>query len=105
MSKPRQIFRHGENLLIRVPRVKGQRVNHRIIGHSETGHHHVMTAESDVELYENNGALYLRVNTDGATVTHEKTTDRHADIQLPKGDYEIKKQREYTPQGWRYVSD
>lgn len=74
-----------------------------IVGHSETGHHHA---------FVHGGALmfecdppdplkcYLRVEAvDGATLEHLRPWDTHAAILFPPGDYEIRRDREMTPEG------
>ena len=65
-----------------------------------TGHAHRIT-EGQAELYERDGTLYMRVISPTAALTHEE----HHRIDVPKGDYEIRIQREYEPDGWRYVAD
>ena len=44
--------------------------------------------------------MYVSLPTGGA-VTHEE----HASIQLPKGNYRIVRQREYSPEAIRNVAD
>ncbi|NES46889.1 MAG: hypothetical protein F6K20_38270, partial [Moorea sp. SIO2C4] len=53
------------------------------------------------QLYEKNGILYLQVVSETATLTHEE----HKAIELPYGSWMVRIQREYEPQGWRYVAD
>jgi len=55
-----------------------------------TGHHHTIT-KGEAELYDHEGTLFLRVNSDEAQVTHQE----HNTITLPKGDYQIGIVREY----------
>ncbi|MGH7828497.1 MAG: hypothetical protein ACREQ7_25365 [Candidatus Binatia bacterium] len=57
-----------------------------------TGHAHRI-AEGEVFLYQLAGLLYLRVISEFAKLYHEE----HEDIMLPKGDYEIRRQREWDP--------
>lgn len=65
-----------------------------------TGHAHRIS-EGEVELYERDGTLYLRVLSETAALTHEE----HHRIDIPKGDWVVRIQREYEPDGWRYVAD
>lgn len=48
-------LRHGENLLIRVPPIPSDGTQHHkryIVGHSETGHHHVLeSTKSSMAVY------------------------------------------------------
>lgn len=67
-----------------------------------TGHYHAI-ADPDVELYETAEAAdrWLRVGQAGAVLIHEE----HAPIQLPGGNYIVRRQREYTPELSRAVAD
>ena len=81
--------------------------NH-IITHSETGHHHVMRADR-VRRFLPDGdrggmVSYIAVK-EPTQITHLRPHDTHAPIMFSPGNYEIRRQREYTPQGWRRVED
>lgn len=94
-------YRHGDVLISKTDQIKGKKLNHLTLAEGEvTGHAHRIT-EGDAELYEHEGTLFLKVVSEKALLTHEE----HHPIELPKGDYEIKIQREYEPEGWRYVAD
>src|SRR3990167_7887165 len=47
-----------------------------VVGHSESGHHHVVVADretkSDVEVGQDKQGYFIRVNTGLANVVHEK---------------------------------
>ena len=79
---------------------------HTILGHSETGHHHVMDARTTTlyrlpeEIYE----LFL-VATEDTPLTHLRDFDTHEPIMFPAGNYVVRRQREYTPEGWRRAAD
>ena len=74
---------------------------HVIVGHSETGHHHLMLADK-VELYEAKDApegmriLYAIVK-DPTTLDHQRPWDTHESIAVQPGMYEIRIGREYDP--------
>ena len=77
-----------------------------IVTHSETGHHHVMEAER-VDLFqdpENFLLAWIKVNRP-ATLEHMRPHDTHEAIKFSEGIYEIRRQREYTPEGFRRVAD
>lgn len=94
-------YRHGDVIIKQVAEVKGKKLKHLRLAEGEvSGHAHRIT-EGDAELYEHKGILYLRIKSEKASLTHEE----HKMIELPKGDYEIKIQREYEPGGWANVSD
>lgn len=82
-----------------------------IVAHSETGHHHVINASPNVRVLNSDNPLvsYLEVidATDQAEVLleHMRSYDTHETISISPGVYEIRRQREYTPEGWRRVAD
>src|SRR5687767_13621368 len=62
-----------------------------------TGHTHRIV-EGQVRLYQlTAGIMYLRVLSEFAKLYHEE----HEDIVLPKGDYEVRQQREFDLLGGR----
>ncbi len=67
-----------------------------------TGHAHAIK-DRGADLYGGEiEARFLRVLAEGGVaLTHEE----HATITLPKGDYEIRIQREYSPEAIRNVRD
>ncbi len=77
-----------------------------IVGHSETGHHHVMTAERTTmyrlpeEIYD----LFLVVN-EPDTLEHLRSFDTHKPVEFTPGIYRVRRQREYIPEGWRRAAD
>jgi len=84
------LFQQGDVLIQAVSEVKGKKLNHKTLAQGEaTGHHHTIT-EGDAELYEHEGTMYLRVNSEEAVVTHEE----HKAVTLPKGDYIVRRVRE-----------
>ena len=82
-----------------------------VVAHSETGHNHVIAAKSNVKLFTTGDPMvsYLQViEAADATETlleHLRGYDTHETISVPPGNYEIRRQREYTPEGWRRVED
>lgn len=99
------MFRRVAKLPTNVTAATGTR---HIVAHSETGHHHVALG----------GAYYTTpdpfiaylVTSAPVHVEHHRSTDTHETIELlgdGGGDvvWEIRRQREYTPEGWRRVED
>jgi hypothetical protein len=84
---------------------------HYILSHSETGHHHVIADRPDIKVYSTDDPLvsYLEVieATDQAEalIEHLRSYDTHESIAVTPGKYELRRQREYTPEGWRRVAD
>ena len=84
-------YQQGDVIVEKVLETKGKKLNHLILATGEaTGHNHCIT-EGDAILYEHEGTLFLRVESDTATLTHQE----HTAITLPKGDYKISRVREY----------
>ncbi len=86
-----------------------------IVAHSETGHHHVATVEAgDLVHYTSDDVLRSFIVAppgQDVTITHQRAWDTHEALKL-LGDeqggeviWEIRRQREYTPEGWRRVED
>ena len=110
-----KIAAQGELTFIRLPDdtpipANAQRVapegKYVIVGHSETGHHHVMLAER-TDLYKLPDDLMRCIIDvkDPDALTHQREFDQHEPISFAPGKYEVRRQREYTPQGWRASQD
>ncbi|BAZ50819.1 hypothetical protein NIES4103_34360 [Nostoc sp. NIES-4103] len=96
-----QPIRQGDVILVPIQQVDGQKIHHLILAAGEvTGHKHRIS-EGEAELLQKDGTLYLRVFSPTALLTHEE----HEAIPIPQGDWMVKIQREYEPEGWRYVAD
>lgn len=82
-----------------------------IVAHSETGHHHVIEARPNVIVFDTQDPLvsYLQVieATDAteAIIEHLRNFDTHESIKVGAGNYEIRRQRENAPEGWRRAAD
>lgn len=79
-----------------------------ILAHSETGHNHVVKKQEGVKFYSNDNdpfIAYLVVDNTKCFVEHQRVFDTHSPIEIAPGIYEIRRQREYTPQGWRKAQD
>jgi hypothetical protein len=77
-----------------------------VVAHSETGHHHSFDAGSSVFLYSTGDQLlsYLEVKKP-AVLKHHRDYDTHEALQFDEGIFEIRRQREWAPEGWRRVED
>jgi len=96
-----QPIRQGDVILLPVEEISGQKLPHLTLAEGEvTGHSHRIS-DGFAQLYEKYGHLYLKVLSETATLTHEE----HQPIELPQGSWMVRIQREYEPQGWRYVAD
>ena len=89
-----------------------KRENRIVVSHSETGHAHAID-DSGVIRYEvgNPMVCYLRIEGPWADVIHHRGHDPHETMRLRGGTrakpaiYEVKRQREATPEGWTRVKD
>lgn len=96
-----QPIRQGDVILLPVQQTEGRKLPHLTLAEGEvTGHSHRIS-NGEAELYEKDGTLYLRVVSKEATLIHEE----HKAISIPQGSWTIRIQREYEPDGWRYVAD
>ena len=108
-TKPKH-YRQGDVLIERVGSLpakltKLKRDGGRVIlAHGEvTGHAHAI-ADEHVDLFssaEDAGVTFLEIRQAMAALKH----DEHSTIQLPKGNYRVVRQREYSPQEIRRVAD
>jgi len=104
------LIRKIEKLPVNIKQVSAQNGNY-IVAHSETGHHHVIAERPNVMLYASDDLMvsYLQVveATDEVEtfIKHLRSFDTHEPILFNPGIYELRRQREYTPEGWRKVED
>ncbi len=81
---------------------------HFVIAHSETGHNHVIE-KSRAEVFEaasDQFIAYIRTLGDGAEIKHQRPFDTHETVALsPNQSYEVRRQREYVPEGFRKAAD
>ena len=82
-----------------------------VVAHSETGHNHVIQDRPTVKMFTGSDPMvsYLQVidATDQVEVLlkHLRSFDTHEEIKIPTGFFEVRRQREYTPEGWRKIED
>lgn len=105
--------RHGEVIMKKVESLpegaklveKGQKI---IVGHSETGHNHVLEAEQGVtiKMYEIDGKMYLDLPA-MANLVHQKSTESHGTQTFAPGIYirEIRQSYSYAEKAMKRVLD
>ena len=81
-----------------------------IVAHSETGHNHTMVMDNvtafrpketkDADLYR----LFFEVEAP-TVIEHNRSFDTHEALGVNPGKYEVRRQREYTPEGFRRAAD
>ena len=82
------------------------------VTHSETGHSHVLVLDREqgevpnVRMYATDNPLiaWIKVNRPTA-LEHLRPHDTHEPIMFEPGVYEVRRQREHTPEGFRRVED
>lgn len=93
--------RQGDLLIVKVNGIPEDAVkkDSRILAEGEaTGHMHELTGG---EVYEKGNTLYFRVDEKQITLKHQE----HGALTFEPGIYKVIRQREYEPEGWRYVAD
>jgi hypothetical protein len=103
-------IRRIEKLPAGVAEIKAEK-GHYVVAHSETGHNHVIAERQNVRLYSNGDPMVSYLEVIEATdktetlLEHLRNFNTHETINIPSGIFEIRRQREYTPEGWRRVED
>lgn len=84
--------------------------NEIVVTHSETGHDHVMVLDRpntpSVRMYNGDNPLlsWLEVNRPTA-LDHKRDHHTHESIMFQPGVYEVRRQAERKPEGWKQVAD
>lgn len=82
-----------------------------IVAHSKTGHHHVIKDAPNVTVFMGEDPLvsYLQVieatEETEALLEHLRSFDTHETLAIPPGLYELRRQVERAPEGFRRVED
>jgi hypothetical protein len=105
-SEQSRQLRQGDVLLVpveRLPSGKKKARKNGILAYGEaTGHSHSVADLLAAEVYEIENGMYLSVTAeDGVSIVHQE----HGPILVPKGKYQIRIQREYSPEEIRNVKD
>lgn len=82
-----------------------------VVAHSETGHHHVASGVSGALARRLEGqdplVCYLQCS-ESILIEHLRPYDTHSALTLECGPgvvWEVRRQREWAPEGWRRVED
>ena len=98
------LYRHGDVLVEQVDHIPTEAVKrpHLVLAEGEmTGHSHRIGEAGSAELHQHGTLMFLRVTAPFAMLVHQE----HGPIKLPRGDYRVWRQREYSPQEIRVVRD
>lgn len=93
-------LRHGEILLHPIKTLKkGKESLHKsfIVGHSETGHHHVLESKQEFKVIERGTDSVLLELWGEAALVHKKQVDKHNTLKVAPGRYEVIYKTEYDP--------
>lgn len=97
------MYRQGDILLKEIENITGNEIGktEKVLAEgSTTGHKHILKG-AEVTFYDKDGLIQINIPKQ-AKLTH----DEHATITIPKGKYEVVKQREFDlVKGVREVSD
>ncbi len=100
------LFRRVERLPDGAKEMKWRKGEEIVVAHSETGHHHVARGERiAMHGVDDPMICYLSVSEPYAEIVHLRNFDTHETIRLSPGIFEVRRQREHTPEGWRRVED
>ncbi len=98
------MWRQGDVFIAEVETIPAtaKLVPHCVLAEGEvTGHSHRIADIKTAQLFVDGTDRFLRVLADSAELIHQE----HGPITLPRGDYRVWPQREYTPQAIRIVRD
>lgn len=78
-----------------------------IVAHSETGHHHIVMERPNVRMFKGMDMFrdFLNITEEPAKVEHLREHHTHKTVVLAPGNYEVVRQKAYTPQGWERARD
>lgn len=112
MKKFKNIAAQGDVILVRISElpenlVPAKAENGRfIVAHSETGHHHTVLEKNAQLLIDNTNEFIAILKVDKETaLEHHRSFDTHKPLIISPGIYQVRRQREYTPQGFRKAQD
>jgi hypothetical protein len=104
MNEQQALYRHGDVLVAEIDAIPGDAVPrpHLVLAEGEmTGHSHRIAEPGSAKLLQRGATIYMRVIADTATLIHQE----HGPITLPRGEYRVWRQREYSPREVRIVRD
>lgn len=119
MKAIKKIGAQGDGLFVKVRAVPKDAVRVETKGplvvlHSETGHNHQVDVTDGVAMFQDpRDPLICYLQLDGiehADVVHHRDFHAHETLRLlgtpgKKTTYQVRRQREWTPEGWRRAAD
>ncbi len=103
MQSTQQPIRQGDVILLPVydDLSDGDRLDHLTLAEGEISGHRHRISDGDATLFADGDLMYLKVESDRATLTHEE----HRRIEIPRGTWVVRIQRQYEPGDWSYIDD
>src|ERR1700742_1116940 len=106
MKKVKKMAAQGDVMFIRVDAIPDGAIlteakeGFFIVAHSETGHNHVIDSRNAQMLIDktNEFIAYVRISKE-TEVKHQRSFDTHESLLLTPGNYQVRRQREYVPEG------
>jgi hypothetical protein len=112
MKTVKQIAAQGDVIFRKVASVPAgyEETEDLVVAHSETGHHHVASGNITRYVSPEDVMVSFIVAKGPVKIEHHRPWDTHEALELLQdggGDttWEIRRQREHTPEGWRRVED
>lgn len=91
-------IRHGEVMLVPVgsaPTGTTERVTSCIVGHSESGHHHVLDSDLEFDrIVSASGTVYVDLEVP-TRLLHRKDHDQHRELEVPAGTWRVVRKTEF----------
>lgn len=98
----------GDVMFLRVAAIPKEAVKQttNVVAHSETGHHHVIDAPAKVWSFLTVDPMtgYIECSAP-VDIVHQRPFDTHETVRLSEGCWKVRRQREWTPEGWAMVAD
>lgn len=92
-------LQHGENVLVPIATLPAGEIKETkmaIVGHSETGHHHILASKQPMRIVEVGDRIYIE-NMFEALLSHKKAQDKHDTLTVKPGIWEVMHKTEYNP--------
>lgn len=106
-------FRQGDVMFVpceRIPAGESRKRENGTVAYGQvTGHSHHLADLATADVFEVGEGLYVHVSEEGISLSGEPgcsfVHEEHCTINLPPGDFEVRIQREYSPEEIRSVVD
>jgi len=79
-----------------MPEGEIKKIKQSIVGHSATGHHHVLECDVEFDQIMTDNGIYIRLY-EAASLFHQKETKIHEPRMLQPGVYKFGEKTEYNP--------